>query len=61
MGVKVHLILNGYALCNTAPRQGGYQATSSLKCFEAVGAEQCLKCAASVRRIRHKTVKQEIP
>lgn len=53
--VKVHLILKGYALCNTKPREGGYQATYVLKDFKALPTdEQCLKCRATLNRLERK-------
>lgn len=51
--VKVHLILKGWALCNTDRRHGGYQAVTTRAVFEAQPAEeQCLKCAAKLRKMK---------
>jgi hypothetical protein len=51
--VKVHLILKGMALCNTPPREGGYQAVTTAAEFEAVEpCERCRKCCKALAKIR---------
>ncbi len=50
--VKIHLILNGYQMCDTPRRDGGAQATTDATLFARLDDGcRCKKCATKYQKL----------